>query len=73
MHTTNRRPTDLTQYARARRTSRAMLHDTTGTVTGTCRELYFSGALWREWRAASYYERYLVRRDDARLVLEEML
>ena len=73
MTTTNRRPTDLTQYANALRTYRATLHDATGAVAGTCHELYYPGALWLEWRANQYLERYLVRRDDRRLVLEEVL
>ena len=71
--TTSRRPLDLTQYANALRTYRATLHDATGTVTGTCRELYYSGALWLEWRAEQYLERYLIRRDDGRLTLGEVI
>ena len=70
---TNHRPTDLTKYARELRTYRATLSDDTGAVTGTCRELYYPGALWLEWRADKYLERYLIRRDDPRLVLEEKL
>lgn len=69
--TTNRRPTDLAQYALVFRTYKASLEDATGTVTGTCRELYYPGALWLEWRANRFLERYLVRRDDVRLVLGE--
>ena len=73
MITTTRRPTDLTRYARELRIYRASLHDATGTVTGTCRELYYPGALWLEWRADAYLERFLVRRDDERLALLEAI
>ena len=73
MITTNRRPTDLTRYARELRTYRATLHDATGIVTGTCRELYYPGALWLEWRADAYLERFLVRRDDERLTLLDVV
>lgn len=71
--TANRRPLDLTQYARALKTYRATLHDATGAVAGTCRELYYPGALWLEWRADAYYERFLVQRGDPRLALGEVL
>ena len=70
--TPHRRPTDLTQYARALRTYRATLIDATGMVTGTCRELYYPGALWLEWSALGYYERLRIRRDDGRLQLGEV-
>ncbi len=70
---TNYHPLDLTQYANALRTYHATLHDTTGAVSGTCRELYYPGSLWLEWRADAYLERFLVQRGDARLALGDVV